>query len=255
MKRETKMGMNRTGIATSPVLSKEAIEAAREQPVQASDGKDAVELRAVYAEDADPIGTMPPPGSVKGALKTVLKAFQGQRANVFLDKLGERLAFERSGSRLYEGLIGKLDVYGSWNGGPSREELEQFLSEEMIHAELLREAIEQLGGDPTVVTPSADVQAVISMGLPQLIADPRTDLQQCLEAILVAELADNACWQHLVALARSMNMDALAESFERCLSEEERHLSRVNSWVSAAIGVEAKMGTVPLWGQSPTNAS
>jgi hypothetical protein len=35
-----------------------------------------------------------------------------------------------------------------------------------------------------------------------VIVDPRTTLLQSLEAVLIAELFDNACWETLVELAQ-----------------------------------------------------
>ena len=36
-----------------------------------------------------------------------------------MDKIGERLAFERTGTRLYEALVSKHEAFGSFPGGPS----------------------------------------------------------------------------------------------------------------------------------------
>ena len=67
-------------------------------------------------------------------------------------------------------------------------------SEQQTHNyfQLVCEAIEQLGGDPTAMTPCADLVGVQSMGLWQSVSDPRTTLAQCLNTMLVAELADHA---------------------------------------------------------------
>ena len=40
-----------------------------------------------------------------------------------MDKLGERLAFEHAGARLYEALLAKHRAYGSFDGGPSADDL------------------------------------------------------------------------------------------------------------------------------------
>ena len=66
---------------------------------------------------------------------------------------------------------------------------------------MLQAAIEQLGGDPTAVTPSANLQATAAHGIQKVVVDPRTTLLQ-LEAALVAELTDNACWEALIELAQ-----------------------------------------------------
>jgi hypothetical protein len=60
-------------------------------------------------------------------VRAAAKAMKGEKPTLLLDKLGERLAFERSGTRLYEALVSKHDAFGSFSGGPSREDLEHVL--------------------------------------------------------------------------------------------------------------------------------
>ena len=62
-------------------------------------------------------GTRELPGDPAGA---ALQALKGGPPTQFLDKLGERLAFERTGVRLYEALISKHEALGSFAGGPDR---------------------------------------------------------------------------------------------------------------------------------------
>ena len=194
--------------------------------------------RALYAkEGGEPVGTLPLPQRA-GALAL------GKKAAVLLDKLGERLAFERSGTRLYEGVLVKFDAYGTWTGGPTRRELEKIHAEEYGHFTMLAEAIEALGGDPTAVTPAADVHAVASEGICKVVVDPRTTLQQTLEAMLVAELADNDCWTNLSALATQAGQTALATACEEATAHEREHLVLLRRWVAASLGVPALAGDV-----------
>jgi hypothetical protein len=62
----------------------------------------------------------------------------------------------------------------------------------MRHFELVRCTIEMMGCDPTAQTPCADLVGVETLGLVQVLTDPRTTVAQCMNAILTAELADNA---------------------------------------------------------------
>lgn len=228
----TTTGRNRTGIALSPIDSKELIEAAQATvPSMAGDDETAAATRLDYASEAGPLGSVPPPASVKGAVGTVVKAIKGESMSVFMDKLGERLAFERTGTRLYDALITKLEGTPPMPGGPDLEDLLDIQGDEFRHFEMLVETMKSLGGDPTAVTPSADVAAVASMGIPQVIADPRTNLKQCLEAILIAELADNDGWTLLASLAERLGHEELANKFRVALSEEQEHLRRVRGWV------------------------
>src|SRR5207245_4338025 len=104
--------------ATSPIESPKTIQGAEEGASLAPPG-DATQAHAMRAEEArtsDRIGGVPPPTTVKGAVKTMLKAISGEKATVLVDKLGERAAFERAGVRLYELALVKAEVFPSWEG-------------------------------------------------------------------------------------------------------------------------------------------
>ena len=94
---------------------------------------------------------------------------------------------------------------------------------------ILRDALEQLGADPTAMTPCADVSGVLSIGVLQVVTDPRTNLAQSLEALLTAELTDNAAWEMLIELVRSEGKDDMVASFQQALVEEEDHLRIVKT--------------------------
>jgi hypothetical protein len=226
-------GINRTGMDLSPIDVKEVIEAAEISPPSSPGSEqNAAELRADYARQAPTIGSVPPPGTLKGVLKAASDMVRGYVPSVLIDKLSERLAFERTGTRLYEALIAKLDGKGSFPGGPAREDLIAIRNEEASHVELLRRVMLQIGADPTAMTPAADVQGVASMGLLQVASDPRTTLAQGLDAVLIAELADNDGWLMLVDVARAFGRDDLVDDFNLARVEEERHLELVRRWVS-----------------------
>jgi len=167
------------------------------------------------------------------AAKTKLK---GESPNLFMDKLGERLAFERTSVRFYQAVIGKLEAYGSFVGGPSIGDIEEILNEELEHFHALEAAIRELGGDPTAVTPAADFTANMSKGIGDVLADPRTPPAQGLAGMLVAELADNECWQALVELAEAAGVTKLVETFQQAIADEAEHLVKVRAWVAAAQG-------------------
>ncbi|HWO43354.1 MAG TPA: ferritin-like domain-containing protein [Candidatus Eisenbacteria bacterium] len=241
-KESAEMGMNKTGLATAPKLSKEMIESSESGPVSASHGgMSPASVRAGYIKERETIGSVPPPTSMKGAGKTAMAALKGEKATVFLDKLGERLAFERSGTRLYEALIEKCRALGTNKGGVTIPQLERICHEELKHFHMLWDCIEQLGADPTVEMPSADVAAVISGGIPKVITDPRTTLAQCLEAMLAAELVDNDGWEMLIELADEFEQTEMAEKFREALAEEENHLSVIRECLKREIRQEARL--------------
>ena len=240
MKSAVDIGTNRTGIAMSPIDAPQVISGAEQgSPSSSGDESAQAAVRAAYVKEAEPIGSVPPPASVKGAVKTIAQALKGDKASVFIDKLGERLAFERAGVRLYELAIVKAQAAAGWEGSPSVSDLTAIQHDELEHFGMLMGCAKEIGADPTVMTPCADVAANLSKGVRDVLADPRTDLRQCLEALLVAELADNAGWELLISLARELGQDQMATRFERALEEEEEHLIRVKGWLQRGISEAA----------------
>jgi len=236
----TQSGANRTGIATSPIDGREMVQGAKAgTPPPAPDAPALLAARVSYAEQAPPVGTMPIPTSFKSLAEATAQMLRGKKPMVLLDLLGERLAFERTGTRLYEGLLVKLEAADPHPGGPTREDLERIRDEELEHFALLKKAMGALGADPTAVTPSADVVGVASAGLVQVIGDPRCTLTESLKAVLTAELADNDGWLTLADLTERLGHSEMAAEFRRALAEEEDHLARVRSWLSAAVEGEA----------------
>lgn len=232
---QAELGHNRTGIATSPELTQEMLDGVNEF-LPSSDGDEGViaRVRGGYAKEAEPLGSVPPPTTLAGVAKAAVRGARGARPTQFIDKLGERLGFERSGVRLYEGLLSKLDAFGSFEGGPTRADIENILLEEHGHFRLLTEAVSQLGGDPTVMTPSADLHATMSYGVLAVMVDARTSLAQGLEAALLAELADNEGWEALIALAERNGESELSTRFSLAKQKEEEHLQNIRTWLKAA---------------------
>lgn len=157
---------------------------------------------------------------------------------LLLDKLGERLHVERNGVRLYEALIAKRSQYASGASAtqaaeaalPPLDALEKIQNDELIHFSLLKQAISELGGDPTTVTASAALAATIGEGIAKVLNDPKTDLAQGLQAILAAELQDNDGWRLLIQLASTSKPDLVA-MMECAMLDEEDHLKQVRGWL------------------------
>jgi rubrerythrin len=230
---------NRTGMQRSPVQSKALLQSTADHvdpglPNPQGDGL--AEVRAEYIEEAEPLGTIPAPLTTTGIVKSAGNMLTGRRLHVFMDKLAERLAFERGGTRLYDALLAKhpaAPLGGDAEVKVTREALLKMRNEESAHFLLVSDCIVELGGDPTAETPSADVAGVQSMGLVQTVTDPRTSLVQSLSAILAAELIDNAGWQLLVHLAERMGQGDMAAQFEKARLTEARHLQVIRGWYTS----------------------
>jgi hypothetical protein len=118
------------------------------------------------------------------------------------------------------------------------EEVRRFRDEELGHMHVVKDAIESAGGDPTAMTPCADLAGVQAKGILDVVTDPRTTLTQCLDALLTAELADNDGWKVLIAMSEAAAQDELARSFTQALAEEDHHLASVRAWIAERLGIQ-----------------
>jgi hypothetical protein len=229
--------MNRTGIMTSPIESQKMLGAEEAlNPVFEGEPADFVDIKVQSITEADRLGSVPPPASVKGVVKTGMKMMTGARPQVFLDKLAERAAYERGGTRLYDALIVKFQTTSGADAcGATLEELTKIRADEVAHYHLVVDAIRSLGGDPTAQTPSADIVGVETMGLMQVLNDPRTTFSDCLNAMLIAELTDVDAWNLLANLAEGIGEDELAARFRDALLQENHHLQQVRTWYQASV--------------------
>jgi rubrerythrin len=219
----TQPGENRTGITQHPDLVAEMIEGTTEFGPTSRGGAESLAANRVrVTKDSNPAATMPPARDVPVERLPLL------------DKLGARLAFERTGVRLYQALISKLDAFGSFRGGPSRADLEHIRDEEQRHLAIAQNLIVRLGGDPTVITPCANVQAVASQGICQVLTDPRTTLIECLDAIIVAELADHESWEQLARVVSPLGDKQVESEIREAERTEAEHLTKVRAWLTAA---------------------
>lgn len=247
MKEQTHMGMNRTGVQMSPFDSSDMQSGmpASMTPVTPGDDTALAEMRSSYISQADPLGSVPLPGTVKGAMKAGASMLTGDEPQLLLDKLGERLAFERTGTRLYDALITKFEALQDSTTSMTLADLQQIRQDEARHFAIVADAIQTMGGDPTSQTPCADLVGVESMGLMQVVTDPRTTIAQSLHAVLVAEMTDNAGWEMLIALAEDQKQNALISDFTVALNEERVHLQQVQKWFEeATLGAAISSGAI-----------
>ncbi|MGB7480667.1 MAG: ferritin-like domain-containing protein [Burkholderiaceae bacterium] len=227
--------MNRTGIACSPENSRLLQEFADSCPPDPP-GSDAslAQLRETSIQEAETIGAVPEPGNVMAAAQTGAQPDTQTSAatlpELLIDKLGERLAFERTSVRVYDAMLAKAEAQGE-NGSALLQELQHFRDEEAEHFRMVSDCIATLDGDPTAQTPAADAAAVASSGVLQVVGDPRTDLFQSLNALLAAELIDNAGWELLIMLSEKCGHAHMVERFRQALQQEDEHLDSVTRWI------------------------
>ena len=216
--------MNQTGMQTAEDGGAKMLENLELTKPPRGDETELAKIRLEYAKDAEPVGTIPEPKQ------------SGMRA-VLMDKLGERLAFERAGARLYDALMVKCAADAS--KAVSAKEIRHVRDEEAMHFALVGAAIQSLGGDPTAQTPCADVTGVEGMGLMQVLTDPKTTVAQALHATLVAEMIDNVAWDELIELAMQVGNDDLVARFSKARDHEKEHLEKVSGWYKGAVQAAA----------------
>ncbi len=229
-------------MVTAPLMARELTESAAAAPPTSASGPEALALRrAEYIQEGFPLGSLPPPISLKGVVEGAAQVV-GMTTGVatLMDKLSERLAFERTGTRLYDALIGKCAALGETSPGPTLAELQEIREDELRHFLLVNRVITTLGGDPTVMSPCADTVMVSSLGLLQVLTDLRTNIAQCLQAILTVELTDNDSWQMLINLTVELGHAEQATEFRGALANEEKHLASVRAWLQEQLRAQAQ---------------
>lgn len=225
----TTSGTNHTGLAPHGDVLAQMLEGASEFPPTSSGGPAGIaELRVAHARTGEPHATMPG-GTVAPARLPLL------------DRLGARMQFERTATRLYDALISKLDAYGGFDGGPSRQDLLELREQELGHALLVQDLIGALGGDPTAVTPGASLASTASQGIACVLLDPRTSLVDCLEAMLIVELTDQDSWGMLARTAEPLGDAGMIEQIRRAQQTELEHLAKLRGWLDAADQARSKV--------------
>ncbi|MET0340960.1 MAG: ferritin-like domain-containing protein [Polyangiales bacterium] len=215
---------NRTGIAGSRARSVEMLAGAAEFAPACDDADLALrEARVRSARDGLRV-----PGGVQGCAPGIAR---------LLDKLGERLSSERTSVRLYEALLAKYDALDVPPAVPTRVELERVLREEFEHYRMLEEMVAELRGDPTALTPSAELAATMCRGLLEVLLDPCTHFAQGLEAVLIAELADREAWRVVAAFAEQAGETSAAARLRGAVEREGQHVAAVRTWLTYAHGL------------------
>jgi bacterioferritin (cytochrome b1) len=161
-----------------------------------------------------------------------------KNAAFVLDVLSGRLAFERTGVKLYDTVIEKIERHAEPRYHAIVGQLREIRAEEKEHEEWLEQQIRALGGNPDENTDMAQLESEESTGIKNVIVDGHQKAIHLVHALLAAELADNAGWDVLVKLAdEAGDMSAKAE-FAKRLAEEAKHLLFIREVVLRAAEVE-----------------
>jgi bacterioferritin (cytochrome b1) len=147
---------------------------------------------------------------------------QRNKAKV-IDVLTERLCYERATVPLYDKIIERMRAAGQPQIEKMLEQMQEHRDQEKEHEEWLEECVRELGGDDKQMTEKARLTAELSRGIEKVImSDP--EIPHLFQALLAAELVDNAGWDLLVELADEAGDRAAVKEFKKRLHEEEDHL-------------------------------
>lgn len=229
MDQQTRMGLNRTGIHMSPRDIQKMLDETAHVPYPEGDAGTLMRAHGTFIAEAGRIGSVPLPVTLRGAWESSKEMVVGNNPQVLFDKLGERLAFERSSVRLYDAVLTKCLAVPDSMPKNGEDLLRHFRNEETLHFQIIEEAMQALGADPTAQTPGADVCGIECAGLVQLVSDPRSAMSHCLHALLCAELIDHDGWELLIALTQKTGHDNLARRFSLVLQQENEHLIQMRA--------------------------
>jgi bacterioferritin (cytochrome b1) len=143
------------------------------------------------------------------------------------DLLCERLAFERSGIRLYDRIIAAMQASSDPELHSLQSTMEEHRAEEKEHEEWLEAQVRALGGDAGAACDGARLAAREAAGLEEIAANDANDLPHLIHALLAAESVDNSGWELLVELAEDVNDREARREFTRRLHHEREHLAFV----------------------------
>lgn len=152
-------------------------------------------------------------------------------------RLGEvlrlRVRAEEQMARVYAATA-ELAASGSWRGGPTRAELDGLAVEEKRHASHLRELCRELG---LPVNEIRRTEVLLQSALRELLdmsGRKGASLERCLEALALAELADEAGWASLINDIREAELEAHLPALQTIRRAEGDHLILLQRWLQNA---------------------
>jgi bacterioferritin (cytochrome b1) len=162
-----------------------------------------------------------------------------------IDLLNERLAFERTGVRLYDRILLRMRLSDDRQMERMIDRMQRFRDEEWEHEKWLEEQIRELHGDDHLPTEKSVLVLAETQGIERVVhRDPR--LPHDFHALLTAELADNGGWDLLVRIADEFGDYDAKREFRKRLREEQEHVLFVRRAVERFVKQELLGAPAPL---------
>lgn len=154
--------------------------------------------------------------------KKVLEPSDPVSMEKLMEFLSEFLAVEHGGMHLYRAAADNS------RDPELRETYLEYLRQTERHAELLIYAITRLGGDPSFVSPGAEVQTQRANSMLELDVPPALRELQDAESLLLAETKDHADWEFLGSIASKIPDEnarsVIQEIVDEVEDQEDEHL-------------------------------
>ena len=156
---------------------------------------------------------------------------------LLIDKLCERWLVEKAGVDLYAATIEAGRSEGIDEATIAH--LEHIRRQEKDHEELLEEVIRRFGHDPRERTTSVEVTQRQIDALDAIVHDGMAGFDGCLQALLAAELVDNAGWELLEDLCKTAPIDEdVVRAFRAAERHEREHLHIIRQMVVSRTHLE-----------------
>jgi hypothetical protein len=149
-----------------------------------------------------------------------------------IEKLGERLIYERAFLRLYKAYLNKhLDSGSAFEGSApyGQRELDAFVSHKCRQLDHLINAIQAMGGRPESPSPNTDLSTLVRRGIVSVFTDESFRLLALVNAIRVIELRGRAKALDLVQLAHAWRKPQLADELSALQDESRLKILNLNA--------------------------
>jgi rubrerythrin len=162
-----------------------------------------------------------------------------------IDLLNERLAFERTGVRLYDRMLLRMQLTEDGEIRRMIDRMRRYRDEEHEHEVWLEDQIRDLHGDDRMPTEKSVLVLAETQGIERVVQrDPR--LQHDFHALLTAELADTAGWDLLVRIAEDFGDREARREFKERHRQEQEHVLFVSEVVKQFVKRELQDQPTPL---------
>ena len=160
-------------------------------------------------------------------------ALTADELGAFLLKVGERLYFEKTILKGYDALISKCELFSADLLPAELDiiDLVEIRSQKHRFVKLLASTLEGLGGEGLSERPPSGSLLLAITGVCRAIEDVTAGIEQSLECLLIAELADDEGWDLLICDCDDLGLAGLSASLDSVQEISESHTEMVREWI------------------------